>query len=199
MTVLMTYITVFLEFFKTGLFAIGGGLATLPFLYDIADKYPWFTPNDLSNMIAVSESTPGPIGVNCATYAGVNALSTVGTVHGVFGGIVSTLGLVLPSLIVILLVAKILDKFQSSKYVQLAFNGIRPAVTALIAVAFIDVLRNALKFSPEMFNGIGNILQIFSLPALILFVLLFVATNKLKWHPIVFIAFSAVIGIIFKF
>ncbi len=196
---MMTYITVFIEFFKTGLFAIGGGLATLPFLYDLADKYDWFTRADLSNMIAVSESTPGPIGVNCATYAGVNALSTLSPFHGIFGGIISTLGLVLPSIIVILCIAKILDKFQNNKYVNSAFYGIRPAVTALIAIAFIDVFKTAMQFDFNLFSGMGSILQIFSLPALILFAVLFVVTNKLKWHPIIFIGFSAIAGMIFKF
>ncbi len=191
---MMLYLTVFIEFFKTGLFAVGGGLATLPFLYDLADKYTWFTRSDLSDMIAVSESTPGPIGVNCATYAGVSALGTLSPVHGLIGGVVSTLGLVFPSIIVILCVAKILDRFQSNKYVQSAFYGIRPAVTALIAVAFVDVVKTALGIS---FGG--GLAEMVSLPALILFAVLFAATNKLKWHPIVFIAFSAAMGILFKF
>lgn len=188
----MSYIIVFLEFFKTGLFAVGGGLATLPFLYDLADKYDWFTRQDLSNMIAVSESTPGPIGVNCATYAGVNAL-------GILGGVISTLGLVMPSVIVIICIAKVLDKFQNNKYVRSAFYGIRPAVTAMIAVAFTDVAKTAL-FNIELFKDTGYWLDLFSVPAIITFAVLLVATNKLKkWHPIVFIGVAAVIGIIFKF
>lgn len=187
---MMTYLTVIYEFFKTGLFAIGGGLATIPFLSDIAEKYTWFE-EELSNMIAVAESTPGPIGVNCATYAGVNAL-------GVLGGIVSTLALVLPSIIVILIIAKALDKFQSNKYVNFAFCGIRPAVTALIAVAFVDVAKTAL-FGIDAFGKSGNLADLFNIPALVLFALLFAATNKLKWHPIIFIAISALVGIVLKF
>lgn len=187
----MSYLVVFLEFFKTGLFAIGGGLATLPFLYDLADKYDWFTRAELSNMIAVSESTPGPIGVNCATYAGVNAL-------GIFGGIISTIGLVLPSIIVIICVAKVLDKFQNNVYVQSAFYGIRPAVTAMIAVAFIDVAKTALLHI-DLFTESKNLVELFNIPAIILFVALFFAMRKIKWHPIFFIVISAVIGIIFKF
>ncbi|MBE7011068.1 MAG: chromate transporter [Ruminococcaceae bacterium] len=188
----MNWILVFVEFFKTGLFAVGGGLATLPFLYDIADKYKWFTGEDLSKMIAVSESTPGPIGINCATYAGVTALGSI------WGGIVSTIALVLPSLIVILIIAKILDKFQNNRFINYAFDGIRPAVTAMIAVAFTDV------FKTEILN-IGNnvnfkITELVNLPALILFAVLFVLMRKFKKiHPIVFIALSAVVGIIFKF
>ena len=185
----MRYLIVFIEFFKIGLFAIGGGLATLPFLYDLTEKYDWFTKADLSNMIAVSESTPGPIGVNCATYAGVNAL-------GVLGGVVSTIGLVLPSLIIILIVAKVLDRFQSNRFINYAFEGIRPAVTAMIAVAFIDVFKTVI-LNLDLVGGNGNVIDI---PAGILFIVLFLLMRKFKKiHPILFIAFSAIIGIIFKF
>ncbi len=188
----MTFLLVFIEFFKTGLFAIGGGLATLPFLYDLTEKYDWFTKADLSNMIAVSESTPGPIGVNCATYAGVNAL-------GILGGIISTIGLVLPSLIIILIIAKVLEKFQSNRFVSYSFEGIRPAVTAMIAVAFIDVFKTAM-LNLELFAESKKFIDIFDIPAIILFAVMFLLMRKFnKIHPIVFIALSAVIGIIFKF
>ncbi len=184
----MLWITVFLEFFKIGLFAIGGGLATLPFLYDLTEKYEWFTAHDLSNMIAISESTPGPIGINCATYAGVKAL-------GPLGGVMSTVGLVFPSLIIILLVAKAMDKFKDNKFVNYGFYGIRPAVAALIALAFVDVAKVTL-FNFELF-GKGNF---FNIGAIILFAILLFLTNKFKKiHPIVFIAISAMVGIIFKF
>ncbi|MBQ6894045.1 MAG: chromate transporter [Clostridia bacterium] len=184
----MLWITVFLEFFKIGLFAIGGGLATLPFLYDLTEKYKWFTAHDLSNMIAISESTPGPIGVNCATYAGVKAL-------GLLGGFVSTVGLVLPSLIIILLVAKAIDKFKDNKFVNYGFYGIRPAVAALIALAFVDIAKSTL-FTFELI-GKGNF---FNIGPIILFAIFLFLTNKFKKiHPIVFIAVSAVVGIVFKF
>ncbi|MBP1578317.1 MAG: chromate transporter, partial [Oscillospiraceae bacterium] len=128
----MTYILLFVEFFKTGLFAIGGGLATLPFLFDIADRYPWFTREMLLNMIAVGESTPGPIGVNVATYAGFSAA-------GILGGIVATFGLILPSYIIIVIVAQFLAKFSKSERVKAIFYGIRPAATAMIAAAGFSV------------------------------------------------------------
>ena len=124
----MIYFQLFYEFFKIGLFALGGGLATLPFLYNLAAKYPWFDASMLPNMIAVSESTPGPIGVNMATYAGYSAA-------GISGGIVATLGLVTPSIIIIMIIAGFLNKFQENLYVKSAFYGLRPAVTALIAIA----------------------------------------------------------------
>lgn len=112
----MTLITLFLEFFKIGLFSVGGGLATLPFLYDLADRYDWFTRVQLIDMIAISESTPGPIGVNMATFAGYNTA-------GIIGGFTATMGIVVPALLVIITIAKVLDKFKDNKYVQSAFYG----------------------------------------------------------------------------
>ena len=103
----MIYIQLFCEFFKIGLFAVGGGLATLPFLYDLASKYPWFDATMLPNMIAISESTPGPIGVNMATYAGFSAT-------GIIGGIIATLGLVTPSIMIIMIIASFLNKFKEN-------------------------------------------------------------------------------------
>ena len=130
----MTYLILFLEFFKIGLFAVGGGLATLPFLSELAGKYPWFDESMLGNMIAVSQSTPGPIGINMATYAGFNA-------GGVLGGLVATIGIVTPSVIIILIVAHVLNKFKESKSVQSVFYALRPAVTGLIAVAGFGVFK----------------------------------------------------------
>ena len=102
----MTYLLLFAEFFKIGLLAVGGGLVTLPFLFDLAEKYPWFDVKTLTDMVAISESTPGPLGVNMATYAGFSAA-------GIGGGIVATLGLVLPSLLIIVLLAKVLQKYRN--------------------------------------------------------------------------------------
>ena len=121
----MIFLQLFWEFFKTGLFAVGGGLATIPFLKDITLKYPWFTPQDLLDMIAVSESTPGPMGVNSATYAGFQAA-------GIPGALVATCSLVLPSVIVIILVSRALNRFKDSKLVQDGFYGLRPASAGLI-------------------------------------------------------------------
>ena len=128
----MTFLLLFLEFFKTGLFAIGGGLATLPFLKQIALRYPWFTPSDLMDMIAVSESTPGPLGVNSATYAGFHAA-------GIPGAITATCSLILPSVIIIILVSRALDKFRDSPLVQNGFYGLRPASAGLIFGAMLEV------------------------------------------------------------
>ena len=98
----MSLLILIFEFFKIGLFSIGGGLATLPFLYRLADKYPWFSAKQIPDMIAVSESTPGPLGINMATYTGFQH-------SGVIGSIAATFGLVLPSVIIIILISKVLE------------------------------------------------------------------------------------------
>lgn len=176
-----------LEFFKTGLFSIGGGLATLPFLYKMADKYPWFTRAQLSDMIAVSESTPGPIGVNMSTYAGY-------TVAGVPGSILATCSLVLPSILVILLVAKFLQKFQDSIYVDRGLGGLRPASVGLVTAAGFGILKIALSL-----NLTKQLVHWLDWKCLVLMVVLAVLYYfKNKWHPIVFIALGAVAGVVLK-
>lgn len=193
------FITLFLEFFKTGLFAIGGGLATLPFLYEMADKYAWFTAEQLSHMIAVSESTPGPIGVNMATYAGYNAgFSIAGFGTGVLGAAVATLGLITPSIIIILIISSFLTKFKDNRHIEDAFYTLRPAVTALIAVAGLAILSGAmLNFAA--YKTSGNLTDLFIVPAIILFVLFLVANQVWKKiHPAAFILVGAVLGIVLK-
>lgn len=194
----MIYLQLFYEFFKTGLFAIGGGMATIPFLYEISDKTGWFTYNDLANMIAVSESTPGPIGVNMATYVGyLTGMSQGGIVQGILGSVTATLGLVFPSLIVILIVAAILSSFKNNPYVNKAFYGLRPASTALIAAAGITVILSNLFYADR-----GLSLSAINWKGWILAALLWFLTNKCKktkgLHPIAFIGFSAVVGILFS-
>lgn len=186
----MTLLLMFLEFFKTGLFAVGGGLATLPFLYNMADKYDWFTRSDLADMIAVSESTPGPIGINMATYAGFHTA-------GIVGALVTTTALVLPSLIVIMIVASFLRRFSESFYVKSAFYGLRPAVTGLIAAAAFEIYRITL-LAIEPFLKSRNFMQLFQWKNILLFVLLFVLNKKVKWHPVFIILIAAVVGIVFQ-
>ena len=187
----MTFFYLFIEFFKAGLFAIGGGLATIPFLSDIADRYPWFDRAMLADMIAISESTPGPIGINMATFAGFRAA-------GVPGAIVATLSLVFPSVIVIIIVARFLDRFKENFYVQSAFYGLRPAVTGLIAAACFEVFKlSVLNWS--VFTQTLAFKDLLNYKSLILFALLFPLILKFKKHPIVYITSAAVVGIIFKF
>ena len=136
------YLRLFWEFFKTGLFAVGGGMATLPFMYDISDKTGWFTHSMLADMVAVSESTPGPIGVNMATYVGF-------VTGGIPGAVVATVGLVTPSVIVILLIARVLKAFRENQYVDAGFYGLRPCSIGLIAAAGVLVIKLAL-FNTEL-------------------------------------------------
>lgn len=181
---IQTFLTVVFEFFKTGLFAVGGGLATIPFLQDMAGKYGWFDLSTLSTMIAVSESTPGPIGVNMATYVGYIAL-------GPIGGVVSTLALVCPSIIVILIIANMFEKFKESKLVKQVFNGIRPFVVGLIVAACLDL------FLTTLFNiEIGFGLQMFSILSITIYITLLLIYNKFKINPILIIMAGAIIGIV---
>ena len=182
------------EFFKAGLFAIGGGLATVPFIYDIAGRYDWLEASIVPDMIAIGESTPGPIGVNIATYAGYNAA-------GIPGAITATLFLVLPSVIVVILVSKVLQKFAKNRYVEGVFYTIRPAVTAMIAAAGWNVLSTSVVNISVLEAGwsFQNFLAMFSPVALILFIAAFIASNVWKkLHPIALIAIGAVVGIVFK-
>lgn len=192
---MMLYLRLFLEFFKTGLFAVGGGMATLPFMYDLSDRSGWFTHAQLADMIAVSESTPGPIGVNMATYVGF-------TVGGIPGSVIATLGMITPSIIIILIIARVLKAFRENQYVDSAFYGLRPCSMALIAAAGVLVVKITL-FDLDAFGVSGAILDLFNFKAWALAALLLVLTRWVKQtkklHPILFIVFSAVVGMAFGF
>ena len=182
-----TLLLIFIEFFKTGLFSIGGGLATLPFLFKMAENYGWFSTEQLTNMIAISESTPGPIGVNIATYVGY-------TIHGVPGGIFATLSLVLPSLIVILIIAGFLQKFKDNKIVKNVFYGLRAAVVGMLAVSLLTVVKTTFLI-PDAATILASIEWI----KLVVFAVLFFLVMKFKKHPILYIAMGAVAGIVLGF
>lgn len=197
---MMLYLRLFYEFFKTGLFAVGGGMATIPFLYDMADATGWFSYNDLANMIAVGESTPGPIGVNMATYVGyVTGRNAGGIPCAILGAVVATLGLITPSIIIILVVAAFLKSFRNNRYVESAFYGLRPASTGLIAAAGLSVVVSNLFFPDTLAQGFS--LAFFNWKGWILAVVLWLLTNKVKQtkglHPILFILASAVVGVAF--
>lgn len=183
----MNYLIMVYEFFKIGLFAVGGGLATLPFLSELGEKYGWFTAKELTNMIAVSESTPGPIGVNMATYVGYG-------VAGIPGGITTTLSLVLPSVITIIIIAKILERFKNSIVVKDLFYGLRAAVVGLIGVSVVSILMQNLVNINQ--TGIFNI---FDIKKIIVFAALVFGVFKFKKHPLLYIAIGAVCGVLFQF
>lgn len=188
------YLRLFFEFFKAGLFAVGGGLATLPFLYDMSDKTGWFSHAEIADMLAISESTPGPIGVNMATYAGFKTA-------GVFGALTATAGLVLPSIIIILIVAGFLKKFRDSFYVNAAFYGLRPASTGLIAAAGLSVA--LITFVNGSLVDMGKLGEIVNFKAVALAAVIVALTNFIKptkkLHPAAFLALAAVVGIVLKF
>jgi len=193
----MIYLQLFFEFLKVGLFAVGGGMATFPFLTDLADKTGWYTQQQLIDMIAIAESTPGPIGVNTATYVGF-------TTAGLPGALIASLGLITPSVIIILIIARVLARFKDSKLVQDVFYGLRPASTGLIAAAGFSVVLVALTGAQvdslrELVGWQGTV----HWPSILLAAVLLVLTRKVKQtkdlHPVVFIALSAVVGIVFGF
>ncbi len=191
----MILLRLFFEFFKTGLFAVGGGMATLPFLYDISARTGWYTTEMLADMIAVSESTPGPIGVNMATYVGF-------VTAGIPGAIIATLGLITPSIVIILLIARALKAFRENPYVEAGFYGLRPCSVGLIAAAGFLVIKLAL-FNTELYRESGKLIDLFDFKAIALAAVLLVCTRYVKklkgLHPIFFILASAVIGIVFAF
>jgi len=178
----MILIKLFYEFLKIGLFAIGGGLVTIPFLYNLSEKTGWFSKDMLTNMIAVSEMTPGPLGINMSTYTGYQT-------SGILGALVSTLGLITPSLIIIVIIAKFLSKFSENKYIKNIFYAIKPAAIALIFLACTEIIASCLlDFSTS---------TIINIKAITIFLLLFGLIKKFDLHPIIYIALSAILGIIF--
>ena len=192
---LLLCLRLFYEFFKTGLFAVGGGMATIPFLTDMSQRTGWFTAGQLADMIAVGESTPGPIGVNMATYVGFTAA-------GVPGAVIATVGLVTPSVIIILIVARFLQAFRQNRYVDAVFYGLRPCSVGLIAAAGMSVVILSL-LNTELFAATGNVADLFRWKCLILAAVLLVCTRwvpKVKdLHPVVMILASAVVGAVFRF
>jgi len=197
----MILLQLFWEFFKTGLFAVGGGMATVPFLKEMSAATGWFSLGELADMIAVSESTPGPIGVNMATYVGFvtgsSQLSFFGS--GLVGAAVATIGLITPSIIIILLIFAVLQSFRKNRWVSAAFDGLRPASTGLIGAALISVL--LVIFPVDQLSGIGDFFLSYWSRLLLIAALLFVTRwwKKTKdLHPIFFIIGSAVCGILLQ-
>ncbi|MGM9970623.1 MAG: chromate transporter [Anaeroplasma sp.] len=216
---MLIFLWLFLEFFKIGICAFGGGLATIPFLEELATARPdWFTHEELINMIAVSESTPGAIGINMATYVGFEAVSKAfngNPFMGFLGGLTATFGFVSPSIIIIIIVSQFLSKFKNSKVVKWAFYGLRAASIGLIIAAAFSILKvsiinidaftacfsgiNTANFFKDIWLALSNALvALFDYKALALAVILGILIFKYKKHPILYIALAAVIGIIFQ-
>ncbi len=188
----MIFLQLFWEFFKTGLFAVGGGLATLPFLYEMGARTGWFTAQQVADMLAVSESTPGPIGINMAVYTGY-------TSAGVPGSVAALVGIVTPSIIVIILIAAALRAFRDNKYVKGAFYGIRPVSTGLIAAAGITVALGVL-FRLDAWEGLGKFWTVLDWKAWVLAAVIFAVSKAFKkLHPAFLILIGAVAGAVFRF
>lgn len=191
----MIYLQLFWEYLKIGLFSVGGGMATIPFLYDMADKTGWFTHAQLADILAVSESVPGAMGVNMATYVGY-------VTAGVPGALAAVIGLGLPAVIIISLIVRVLQQFRHNPYVEAAFRGLRPASTGLVAAACVTVVLTAL-LNTGLFQATGVLSDLFRWKACVLAVLVLIFTNWVKptkkWHPAVFIILSAAAGVVFRF
>ena len=198
----MIFLRLFYEFFKVGLFSVGGGLATLPFLRHLGEVTGWFSAADLANMVAVSESTPGAMGINMATYVGFTIGGQSGLPGGnIVGAVIATLGLVAPSILVILIIAKFLQKFRQSRVVDGVFSGLRPASTGLIAAAGLSVAQIAL-LTGAAWTGWNSLTAIINWKGVILAAAVFICMQVKalkKLHPIVYIAAAAVIGVVFQF
>lgn len=191
----MILLQLFYEFLKIGMFAVGGGMATLPFLYNLADKTGWFTQAQVTDMLAVSESTPGPVGINMATYVGY-------TTAGLPGALAATIGVIIPGVVLVILIRAVLDKMRGNRYVDGAFYGLRPASTALIAAAGL-LVADVTLLHMDLFRQSGRVLDLIDLKSVLLAAVLLIFTRWVKptkkLHPIVFIAASAVVGIAFSF
>jgi chromate transport protein len=174
-------------FFTTGLFSIGGGLATLPFLYEIGRKTGWYTAGDVANMVAIAQSTPGPTGINMSTYVGYMKF-------GILGAVLGPIAIVAPSFIVIIIVSKLLNKFKESKLVQDSMYGLRAASTGLIFAAAFSVI----EISIFNFGNTGAITEFVRWPSLALAGFVLALHLWKKPHPIVLIVLSGFIGVIFE-
>ena len=184
----MIYLRLFYEFAKVAVFTFGGGMASIPFLQDMAVETGWFTLEQLTDFIAISESTPGPIAVNIATYAGYNTA-------GYLGGVCATMGLVFPAIVLMTIVAKFITAFRGNRYIDKAFYGLRPCVLALITSALIGIAKVTLLYeNPAAVSSFNPI----NVRACLIFAIVVGLQSMKKFkklHPVVFLALSAVRGI----
>lgn len=184
----MIYLHLFFEFFKIGIFSFGGGYATIPFLYSLAERYGWFSSADIVNMLAISQSTPGPIGINMATFAGFKTA-------GFLGSTVATLGIILPSVFVICVFARFLNKFQDKPLVKITLWGLRPAACAMIAYAMIKVLEVSV-FSFDKFHLSGRVADLFNFHAILLLVILVLLNKKYRLNYVSQLIIAGGLGVL---
>jgi chromate transporter len=183
-----SYFKLYYLFFKIGLFGFGGGYAMLPMIYQDIQTFGLMSPHEFSNVVALSQMTPGPIAVNAATYVGYRSA-------GFWGAVFATMGVSLPSFIIILLIAAVMKKFQSNPVIRAVLNGIRPATVGMIAAAVLFFSKTSIVqegfFSLAVFR---NPLHFISIPAMIIFALTIIATKYSKIGPIALTIAGGVIG-----
>lgn len=178
---LKLYLLLFIEYTKIGILAIGGGYAAIPFLFHLQNQYNWFTIDELTNMIAVSNITPGPVGINVATYTGYKTA-------GILGSLIATTAIVLAPFIMTIIITKLFSKFQCNKNIQNIFLGLRPAACALLFFIAIKLLIQTAE--------IKNFHE-FDLSSIIFFIILLIPFSFVKKNPILTILSGAIGGIIF--
>jgi len=169
----MIYLKLVLEFFKIGLFSFGGGYATIPFLYHIAENYHWYSIEELTQMVAVASITPGPVGINVATYAGLKSA-------GILGSLLATTSEMLPSLFLVIIVSKLLRKFSDNFYVQSVIETLKPISCALLTSVAIGLLKPAIS----------------DIKGMILLAILLLMSWKSKKDPLFYILIAAIAGVL---
>ena len=184
---LKLYFLLYYEFLKIGVFAIGGGYAALPFLYYVQEQYKWFTIEELTNMIAVSNITPGPIGINMATYVGYTTGSFIGS-------ILATIGIVSAPFIIVIAIIKLFDKFKTCSWINHIFLGLRPASCALLTSIGIDLIIKTITYTKPEYSAPFQI----DYKALILFIVLIIPFSFMKKNPLLAIIAGGIGGIIIK-
>lgn len=167
----MIYLRLFWEFFNIGLFSFGGGYATIPFLYHISNQHGWYSLYELTQMVAVASITPGPVGINVATYAGLKSA-------GIFGALLATSAEMLPSLILVIIVSKLLKKFSDNFYVKAVIETLKPISCALLTSVAIGLLKPSIT----------------DIKAMVLLLILIFLSWKSKKDPLFYILFAGIIG-----
>ena len=179
----MLYISMFIQFFYIGLFSFGGGYATLPFLYHLAETHPWYTVQQLTNMTAISSITPGPVGINMATYAGYRTA-------GIIGSAIATISIILIPFIITIIITKLFSAFQNNNTVKNIFVGLRTAACALLVSIGLKLLYKDIIIDINSLN--------FDYYTLILFILLLIPFSFMKKNPLLIILAGAIGGIVIK-
>ena len=182
----MNLFLIYLLFFQIGIFAIGGGLATLPFLYEMADKYEWLSREMIGNFIAIAQISPGAIGVNIAVQTGFQY-------GGMPGGLLAALGLVSPAIIIITLIARVMQSFRENRIAVSVFSGLRPAAAGLLASAGLNTLMLALYNKDAAAWH-----EILRVKESVIFAVIFLLLLRFKGHPVIYIVCGAIAGILFR-